>query len=374
MRAAWLEIDLDAIRGNIRCIRRQIGPERRIAAVVKGNAYGHGMLEVARASLEAGASTLCVAIVGEAAQLRNAGIDAPILVLGPPCAGEAGEYVRLGVTATVSNIEHARIISDAAARAGSTAEVHVKIDSGMGRHGARPGATEELADALQRDENLRVTGVFSHFADCTNEDLVWSEEQLRRFRAVLPVFEARFGSDLVRHMANSAAIMRMPEAHFDMVRPGTVLYGMNSGFPVPEAARGIRPALSLRCQIAGIKTVERGEPVGYGCTWRAPRDSRIAVLPLGYADGYARALSNTADVLISGRRCRLVGRVSMDALTIDVTDVEARPGDEAVLIGAQGDEAITVEELAARAGSIVEEIATRLTNRLPRVYLNKEAT
>ncbi|MGC9318280.1 MAG: alanine racemase [Armatimonadota bacterium] len=371
MRAAYLEIDLDAIRDNVRAIRQLIGSGRRIAAVVKANAYGHGAVEVARAALEAGATMLCVALVDEGIELRGAGITAPILVLGPPDVTEARLYLEHDLTATISSPAQASTMADAARQADSAAPVHIKLDTGMGRHGARREVARRLARELPTMPQLRVEGVLSHFADCTNPDLSWSREQLRRFREMLPLFRDFLDGPLLRHMANSAAIVRMPGAHFDAVRPGSILYGINPGYPPDLVPDRVRQALSLRCRIGLVKRVEAGEPVGYGCTWRAPRESRIAVLPIGYADGYPRALSYAADALVGGRRCPVVGRVSMDAVTVDVTDAGASAGDEAVLIGRQADERITVEELAERAGSIVEEICSRLSHRLPRTYLGQ---
>ncbi len=374
MRAAFLEIDLSAIRHNLRAIQAMVPEETQIAAIVKGDGYGHGGPEVARACIEAGATLLCVAIADEGVELREAGIDAPVLVLGPPDPQEADLYLRYDLIATLSDPEHARMMAAAAREFGGVARVHVKLDSGMGRHGARGATAHELARVLADCPEVRVAGVFSHLADACNADLSWSCEQLRRFTAMLALFGVdTAGERPMIHLANSAALVRMPETHHDVVRPGAILYGLNPGFAPELMPEGLLPAMSLRARLATVKTVEAEEPVGYNCSWRAERDSRIAVLPLGYADGYPRTLSNNADVLVRGRRCPIVGLVSMDAITIDVTDVPGvQIGDEAVLIGAQGEERITVEELAARAGTIVEEIVARLTRRLPRVYLGRE--
>ncbi len=369
MRPAFLEIDLTAIRGNIRAIQRVVGPETAIAAVVKANAYGHGAAEVSRAALEAGATLLCVAIVDEGIELREAGLDAPILVFGPPNADEADDALAHDLISFVGEPCHAEIVAASARRAGRPARVHVKLDTGMGRHGARPGVARVLADELAGSPEIEVAGVFTHFAEASEPDLKWTGHQFRQFQTVSREFGAGKPGGPIRHVCNSVGLLRMPEARLDMVRPGAILYGFNCGFDPDLMPEGIRPVATLRSAVGAVKVVEAGQPVGYGLTWHAPRDSRIAVLSLGYADGYPRALSGNSDVLIGGRRCPLAGRVSMDALTVDVTD--AGPvgiGDEVVLIGAQGDEEITIEEIARRAGTIGQEITSRLSRRLPRVF------
>lgn len=375
MRPAFLEIDLDAVRHNVRVIQRMVPEHTAIAAIVKANGYGHGGPQVSRACLEAGAKLLCVAIVAEGIELRDAGIEAPVLILGPVDAEEADLYVRHDLIATLSAAEHAAMLAEAARRLGMPARAHVKLDSGMGRHGARGADAVALARTLAHSPEVRIEGIFSHLGDSTNADLGWSWHQVDEFRRMLRGFGCTLDEcGVMLHFANSAAIVRMPETHLDAVRPGAILYGLNPGFDAALMPPDLRPVMALRARLGIVKTVEAGQPVGYSRTWTAPRDSRIAVLPLGYADGYPRTLSNNADVLVGGRRCPLVGLVSMDAITIDVTEVPgAAIGDEAVLIGAQGDERITVEELAARGGTIVEEIVARLTCRLPRVFRGEEA-
>ncbi|MFO8079215.1 MAG: alanine racemase [Armatimonadota bacterium] len=370
MRPAFIEIDLAAIRGNIRAIHRVVGPETAVAAIVKANAYGHGAVEVSRAALEAGACMLCVAIVDEGLELREADIDAPILVLGPPNSDEAESALVHDLMPAISDAGQAALVARAARRLGTVARAHVKLDTGMGRHGARPDAARVLGDALAQTPEIEVTGVFTHFAEAPDPD--WTAHQFEQFMTVSREFDAGEPGGPVRHVSNSIALLRMPEARLEMVRPGAVLYGFNPGCDPALIPDDIRPVASLRSTVSLVKTVEAGQPVGYGLTWHASRDSRIAILPLGYADGYPRALSNNADVLIAGRRCPLVGRVSMDALTVDVTDAgTVTIGDEVVLIGAQGDERITVDEIAQRAGTIGQEIVSRLSPRLPRVYLNR---
>ncbi len=372
MRPAWLEVDLNAVRYNTELVQEMVGPDTLQASIVKGNGYGHGAVPVSRACMEAGAAMLCVAITDEGVELRDAGITAPVLVLGPPDPEEAEVYVARDIISTVSAIEHAQMLADAAERLDGTAKLHIKLDSGMGRHGARADIVEDLAAFIAGQPRLKVDGIYSHFSSSCSVDLSPSEEQLANFNQMLPgVLRHVGGDDPKLHVANSGAIVRMTDTRFDYVRPGAILYGLNPGFDhslMPD----FRPALALKTRLATVKRIESGAPVGYNCAWRAERDTTIAVLPMGYVDGYTRELSNNADVLVGGRRCPLVGMVSMDAITVDVTDAPgARVGDEAVLIGPQGDERITVEEVSRRVGTIVEDTVGRLSNRLPRVYLGE---
>lgn len=369
MRPAYLEVNIDAVRGNVVSLQRLVGPGCAVAPVVKANAYGHGAVAVARAALEAGGKFLCVAIVGEGVELRDAGIDAPILVLGPPDAEEAEAYLDYDLMPTISDPGHCMLIAEAAGRAGKRAQVHVKLDTGMGRHGARPAVVEPLARLLCAKEDVELIGIFSHFADVYDADLRWSCEQIETFRKLTADF-CGDGRVPLLHMAGTGGIVRLPESRFDAIRPGSILYGMRSGLAPEEVPEGIRPVASLKCRVGAVKLLEAGQPVGYRRTWRAPQDTRLAILPIGYADGYPRSLSNNAEVLLGGVRCPVVGAVSMDAITVDATAApEVGTGDEAVLIGRQGDEQITFEEVAARAGSIVEEVSSRLGSRLERIYL-----
>ncbi len=349
-----------------------IGASTRQASIVKANAYGHGAVPVSRACLQAGAPMLCVAIAEEAVALREAGIAAPVLVLGPPSPDEVDLYAEHDIISTVSCIEHAEMLVAAAKRRGIGVKLHIKVDSGMGRHGVSANAAGELAAFIAAQPELTVDGIFSHFSSACSTDLSTSNLQLATFNEILPTIMAHVGDDKPDlHIANSGAIVRMPDTRFDYVRPGAILYGLNPGFDdslMPE----FRPALALKARVAIVRHIEKGAPVGYSCAWRAERETTLAVLSIGYADGYSRQLSNNADVLVGGRRCPLVGMVSMDAITVDITDVpDAKLGDEAVLIGAQGGERITVEETARRAGTIVQDIVARLSDRLPRVLLGE---
>lgn len=372
MRPAWLEIDLNAVRYNTKLVQEMVGPDTLQASIVKGNGYGHGAVQVSRACVEAGAAMLCVAIADEGVELRDAGITAPVLVLGPPDIEEAEFYVARDIISTVSAIEHARMLADAAERLDGTVKIHIKLDSGMGRHGARADVAEDLAAFVASQPRLKVDGIFSHFSSSCSLDLAPSHEQLANFNEMLPDVLSHVGGDDPKlHVANSAAIVRMTDTRFDYVRPGAIIYGLNPGFD-DRLMPDFQPALALKARLATVKGIEAGAPVGYNCAWHAERDTTIALLPLGYVDGYMRQLSNNSEVLVGGRRCPLVGMVSMDVIIVDITGVPgAKVGDEAVLIGPQGDERITVEEVSRRAGTIVEDTVGRLSNRLPRVYLGE---
>lgn len=373
MRPAWLEIDLAALRANVALFRQRIQSQCRICAVVKGNAYGHGAVEVAKAALAAGATDLAVAIASEAEELRDAGIDSSILILGESAPEQADQILRCRATPAVATPEMARALDAAAASAGVPACIHIKIDSGMGRQGVRWDEVQRLAGMVSELPHLRVTGIFTHFA-VAESDLEFTRWQYNNFLQAAQQAEAILGPIADKHCCNTAAAALYPDMHHEMIRPGAGLYGLNPGIP-PEALAGVQRVLQLRARIALVKTLHRGDSVGYGRAWRAPATRRIALLPLGYCDGYPRVLSNNADVLIRGRRVPVVGRISMDCTMVDVTELgDVQVGEEAVLIGKQGTEQITVEEVAGRADTIVQDIVSRLSPRLPRIYINRNDT
>ena len=374
MRPAWLEIDLNVVRHNLSCIRGLVGPDVGVIAVVKANAYGHGALPVARCVIEGGARMLAVALMQEAVELREGGLTAPILVLGATDPEEAPEFIAHDVIPAVSHFAFAGALARAAAEHDTVAACHVKIDSGMGRQGTRLEDVAELASRLRELPAVRVEGALSHFASSPG-DREFTLAQVRRFLAGVADLERGLGHEVpLRHLANSAAILRYPEAWLDAVRPGALMYGIaapGGGEHLPATGQ----AMTLKARIVALKALRAGESVGYGRTFIAPRDTRIAVLPIGYADGYPRALSGKAEALVRGQRCRVAGRVSMDCIVIDVggaPGVEA--GEEVVLLGRQGDEMITTAELARLADTCVEEIVARMSARLPRVFLGEGGT
>ena len=372
VRSAWLEIDLDAIAHNLRETRKLVGPKVGIIAIAKCNAYGHGAVAVVRRCVAEGAEMIAVALLQEAVELREAGIEAPLLVLGAADPEEAPGFVKYGVTPTVTSVEFARALSCAAEAVGRTAPAHVKIDSGMGRQGLRPEDLAGFGEVLRALPGVQVDGVFSHFA-CAPGDCEYTAVQARTFASAARDLESAVGRPIgLRHVCNTGGILQHSEAHLDAVRPGALLYGIGTR-EVGDGHPDARPAMSLKARIVFTKCVRRGDSVGYNRTFVAERDTCAAILPLGYGDGYPRTLSNNAEVLVHGTRCPVVGLVSMDCTVVDVSAVpRVQIGDEAVLLGAQGEDLISAGELAQRAGTVVQEIVARMSVRLPRVYKGGE--
>jgi alanine racemase len=362
LRATRVEVDLGAVRHNV----RRLKPERPgLMAVVKADGYGHGAAEVARAALEAGASRVGVALVEEGIALRAAGIAAPIHVLSEVPAGAEGKAMDAGLTVPLyTDAALARLAHSAD---GTPIGVQVKVVTGMHRAGVWP--PEEAAPFVGRvvAAGLRVEGVWTHLA-VSAEDPAETARQLDRFDAAVAGVRAAGHDPGIVHAANTGAVLLHPRAHHDLVRPGIGLYGL---LPAPGvgADHGLRPALRWMSTVVNVKPLGAGERLSYGLHYRLDRDALVATVPVGYADGYPRALSSRADVLIRGRRRRVAGNVTMDQLMVDCGDGPVEPGDEVVLLGAQGDEAIEAEELAGLAGTIGYELVTRIGPRVPRRYV-----
>jgi len=369
-RPTWLEIDLSAIANNTRLIKTLVGPRVRVMTSLKADAYGHGALKVAHTVLHNGASMLGVATVSEATPLRDAGIDAPILVYGYIPHWQMREAVRLGITATLYSSESARALSRAALALAKTVKVHVKVDTGMGRLGIRHEQLDEIV-ALVREilslPALELEGIYTHFASADTHDQTHVRLQLARFQHVLSALTVQGLRPPIVHAANSAATLSLPEAHFDMVRPGTATYGLDPSSEV-RLPEGFRAALSFKTQVSQVKWVPEGECISYGCTYITECPTRIAVLPVGYADGFRRAPKNWGSVLIHGQEAPILGRVCMDQCMVDVTHIpETRMGDEVVLIGRQGNAMLSAEQVAERLGTINYEVVSEILARVPRV-------
>lgn len=362
-RPLWAEVDLDSLAHNVRELKRR-ARGAALLAVVKANGYGHGAAAVSQAALAAGAERLGVICVEEGEELRLAGITAPILVMGPSMAGQAERIVELSLTPTVNSREMALAISGHAAARGVVQPVHVKVETGLNRFGVLPEELVSLAEYVRGLPGIEVEGLFTHFASGDEGDKAYTRTQFDLFMDAA----ARVPWIPLRHVANTATLMDMPELSLEMVRTGIGMYGC---YPSPEVGRAVtlRPVLSLKSRVARLKKLSAGETVSYGCTWRAERPSVIALVACGYGDGLRRGLSNRGSVLVRGRRAPIVGRVAMDMCVADVTAIpEVQLGDEVVLIGRQGDAEIAVEELADICDTINYEILTGITARVPRVY------
>ncbi len=369
-RPTWVEIDLNAIANNTRRIKSMVGAQVQVLISLKADAYGHGALKVARTTLSNGASMLGVATLSEATPLREGGITAPILVFGYVPLWQMREAVRQGVTVTLYSSESAQALSRAALALDETVRVHVKVDTGMGRLGIREEQLDDIV-ALVREikalPGLVLEGLYTHFAMADAEDKTYTRVQVERFQHVLSTLEAQELRPPLVHAANSAATLSTPEAWFDMVRPGIAIYGLDPSAEVRVPA-GFRPALTFKTQVAQVKMVPAGECISYGCTFTTKRPTRVAVLPVGYADGFRRSPNNWGSVLIHGQEAPLLGRVCMDQCMVDVTDIlHTRMGDEVVLIGHQGDATLTAEKVAERLGTINYEVVAEILARVPRV-------
>lgn len=367
----WAEIDLDAIAFNVAAFKRHVGERVKIIAVVKANAYGHGAVPVAKTALQAGAAMLAVHRAIEGAELRQAGIQAPILIMGytPPDGAEL--IVQQRLTPSLMTIEFAQALSERASASGVRIPVHVKVDTGMSRYGLMPEEVVDFLRALALLPGISFEGLFTHFATADWADPTYTLKQLALFNAVrLAAQSVGLAAPMV-HAANSAAMMKLPQAHFDAVRPGIAMYGLDPSSEWPPVFE-IRPALTLKSKVSRVRTLPVGAGVSYSRTYVTTKPTRAALVPVGYGDGYHRILSNRSQVLIRGRRAPLIGRVCMDQFVVDVSDIpDVQQDDEVVLIGQQGNEHIRAEEVAALAETINYEVTTSLLPRVARVYLRR---
>jgi alanine racemase len=366
------EVSLAALRHNCRQARELVGPSVAVMAVVKADAYGHGAVAAARAFVEVGAVALGVSTVEEGVELRTSGLTAPIVVLGGVFRGEGVAVAQHGLEAAVWTLDCARALAAAGRAAGRNVPVHVKVETGMGRLGIAVDEARAFGEGLRAIDGVDARGVFSHFASADAVDTASARAQIGRFREAVAGLAAAGVRPPLVHLANSAAVLCEPAAHFTMVRPGLMLYGYP---PAPHlAARAaLRPAMSFRTAAVQVRHVPPLTPIGYGGTFVTARPSTIAVLPAGYADGYHRLASNRAEVLIRGRRAPVAGRVCMDHTMIDVTDVGDVPaGEPVVLFGAQDGAALGADELAGWCDTIPYEVLTSVGRRVPRRYIEEE--
>lgn len=360
------EIDVDAFRRNIAAVRTMIPPESKMIAVLKADAYGHGAFAMGNVCAEEGVSMLAVALLEEALELRARGVRIPILVLGPLIAAQIPAASANDISIGVIGPEELRDICRYGHQSGRTISIHLKLDSGMGRMGLLASDLDEAARIIRDCPAVRVDAIYSHFASASASNLASARDQIENFRAMLERLRTLGVTAPLRHFANSAATFRHIVEPGDAVRVGLAIFG---GAPLDEDDMHLEPVLRWSTQIARLKTLPKGSAIGYGGTFVTQRESLIATLPVGYADGFNRALSNKGEVLIRGKRAPVVGRVSMDLVTVDVTDIPGvRHGDEAVLIGEQGGDRITAEELAEKIGTISYEVLCAISLRVPRIY------
>ena len=372
LRPTVVEVSLARLAENFRAIQAAVAPAV-VMPIVKANAYGHGLVPVARHLVSLGARSLGVAFLEEAVALREAGVTVPVLVMGGIFGDQIPIFLRHGLTLTASSIDKLRQIDEIANGMGVTATVHLKIDTGMERIGVHYYNARGLLERAADCRRVRVEGIYSHFANADALDLSSARLQLSRFLEVLEWYDKQGVAPPVRHMANSGAVLQLRESHLDLVRPGILLYGVYPSIEVRQTIP-VKPALALRSRVVYFKVVTPGHPVSYGSTWQSDHPVRVVTVPVGYGDGYFRALSNVAHVLIRGRKYPVVGRVCMDQIMVNIEWETAYNGDVVTLLGSDGDELITCEHLAEWAGTIPYEVLTNLNTRIPRVYIQEGAS
>ena len=369
--STWIEIDLDAIAQNVRNIKKLIGEKKELMAVVKGNGYGHDILEISSIVLKNGATRLAVARLEEGIFLRKAGIAVPILVLGLTLEQQVKLLVSYNITPTVCKYETIEKLSKFAVKEDKTAKVHIKVDTGMGRIGIFPNHVLDFVKKVKAFKNIEIEGIFTHFSVADEKDKAYTEAQFKKFMEVLTILEKEGIKIPVKHVGNSATLLDFPHMWLDLVRPGISIYGL---YPSTEVQKTVKliPAHSFKTRIIFLKELPVGECISYGRTYTTTkRRTKVASLPVGYADGYNRLLSNQGEVLVRGRRFLIIGRVCMDQTMIDVTNLpQVEVGDEVVLWGRQGQEEITVEEIAEKIGTINYEIVHMPDKeRVPKLFI-----
>jgi alanine racemase len=368
VRPTLVEVDLKRLANNFYAIRQHVAPAK-VMPILKANAYGHGLLRVAQLMESLGADYIGVAVLEEGILLRQNGIRMPILVLGGILGNQVPGFLKHNLAITASSIEKISQVDEIAAQLGVKAKVHLKIDTGMERIGVHYYNAHGFLEAALKCKWIEFEGIYSHFANADQTDLNDARNQLERFIEVLSFYEKHsLPPPPMRHMANSPAILQLPEARFDLVRPGVLLYGVYPSSQIPHTIT-VQPALSWKSRVVYFKVIQPGHPVGYGSTWQTDHMVRAVTVPVGYGDGYFRSMSHKARVLLRGKQYPVVGRISMDQIVVNIEWDSAYNDDEVILIGEDGDEAITCEDLAEWAGTIPYEILTNINTRVPRVYV-----
>ena len=370
IRPVWAEVNLDNIINNIKEIKKNINGEE-IIAVVKANAYGHGAVDVAPVLRENGADRLAVAMLSEALELREAGIKVPILILGYTDVAFSEMLINNDIEQTVYSLDYAKELSKKAEALGKVAKIHIAVDTGMGRIGFLPNekSVEEVVE-ISKLSNLRITGIFTHFSNADEQDKSYAHNQIEKFNSFINEIEKREVNLGLKHISNSASIIDIEDAHYNAIRPGIILYGYYPSDYINKDKLKLMPALSLKCQVIHVKELPKGEYIGYGRKFRTERDSVIATLPIGYADGYIRGLYEKAHVIINGKLAPVVGKICMDQCMIDVTDVgPVKVGDEVVLLGEDNGVKNNADDIAKMLDTINYEILCMIGRRVPRIYI-----
>lgn len=365
IRSTYASINLDNLIHNLDIVKKLVKPGSKILAAVKANAYGHGLVEISKALEEAGIDYLGVAIIEEAIELRNAGIKAPLFIFGPGRPEEACDIIKYNLTQTLTDFKMAEALSSEAVRANSKAKVHIKVDTGMGRLGFSCDETPGVVQKIKSLPGIFIEGIYSHFPSALSANKEYTEKQFEEFSRLLEALAD--DKPPVCHIANSMAILQFPESYMDMVRLGFILYGL-----YPDSGHPFKPVLTLKSAISHVKWHPEGSSVSYGLSYRTPKKTQIAVLPIGYGDGIPRALSNNGQVLINGKRFPIVGAVCMDQTLVDAGDEKVFSGMEVVIIGKQKGAEITATEIAMRLGTFENEIVTRITSRVPRIFFSEK--
>ena len=372
LRPTHVEVDLNRLTKNYHAIAAAVAPAK-IMTILKANAYGHGLVQVAQHVVKLGAAYLGVAYLEEGILLREQGITAPILVLGGIIGNQVPQFLKHGLTLTASSVEKLEQINTTAQELGVKARVHLKIDTGMERIGVHYYNANQLLEAALACDHCLVEGIYSHFANADASDLTSAQEQLKRFNQVLAFYrQHNIARPPLCHMANSGAILQLPNSHFDMVRAGILFYGV---YPSDEVAHTIKvkPALSWKSRVVYFKVVQPGHAVSYGSTWKSEVMTRVVTVPVGYGDGYFRGMSDKAQVIIRGKRYPVIGRICMDQLMVNISWETAYNNDEVILIGdTESGTRITAEDLAKWANTIPYEILTNINTRVPRIYCTQE--
>jgi alanine racemase len=371
IRPAYAEINLDHLIHNMREIRKLSGIESQVMAVIKADGYGHGATKIAQILLDNGADTLAVAVLDEAIELRQAGFKVPIFILGYTQPERAEEVVEYELEQSVYSLEVAKALSQAATAQNKTALVHIKIDTGMGRIGLQADKDAiEIIKEIYKLPNLKIKGIFTHFAAADEINKNYTHMQFDKFNWICTKLEEQGINIEIKHCGNSATIIDLPDMHLNMVRAGIMLYGLAPSEDVMLSKLELKEVMSLKVSITHVKEIEVGQSVSYGRKFIADKKTKIASLPIGYADGYTRLLSGKAEALVKGQRVPLIGRICMDQCMIDITGIEdVKVGDEVVLFGQQGDNFISIDEVAKKLGTINYEIVCMISRRIPRVYV-----